>query len=354
MSAPSWPRPSQLLPRTVFVACFCALAVLALVFFLFRTRHSIAIAVGAVLLALALNHPVEALQRRRVPRSVAIGVVFVGLIGVLVGLGFVVIPAAVAQGRAFVHEVPALWDKAQRSPLLAELDERLHLEEQLTPSAGSAAGAIDPVLAAIGSILGVVVGTVTITFLTIFVLVFGPDLVAGFLAEVDPSARERYQRVGQGIYRSVGGYLGGLAGICGINAVLTATFLAITRMPFFLPLAILSGLSSLVPYAGPLLTGASVTLLALLTGGVWKALATAIYFVLYGQLEGNVLGPLVYRRTAHVNPLVTLLSILFLAEFMGVAGAVIAVPLAAAGQIVLRELLALRREARTSRTATTA
>jgi len=288
-----------------------------------------------------------------VPRSLAIGLVFAGLVGVLVVLGLLVIPTAVAQGSAFVHAVPGLWGKAQQSPLLAELEQRFHVEEQLAASAGGAAGAIDPVLAAIGSILGVVVGTVTITFLTIFVLVFGPDLVDGFLAQVEPSARERYLRIGQGIYRSVGGYLGGLAGICGINAVLTGTFLAVTRMPFFLPLAILSGLSSLVPYAGPLITGSTITLLALLTGGIWKCLATAIYFVLYGQLEGNVLGPVIYRRTAHVNPLVTLLSILFLAEFMGVAGAVIAVPLAAAGQIVLRELLALRRDATTSRAATT-
>ena len=81
----------------------------------------------------------------------------------------------------------------------------------------------------------------------------------------------------------------------------------------------------------------------LVTGGVWKALAAAIYFVLYGQLEGNVLAPLIYRRTVDVNPLVTLLAILFMAEFIGIAGAILAVPVAAAGQIVMRELLAFRR-----------
>lgn len=136
---------------------------------------------------------------------------------------------------------------------------------------------------------------------------------------------------------------GGLLGICSINALLTTTFLAIIRMLYFLPLGILSGTLSLIPYAGPLVTGVLITVLALITGGLWKAVATAVYFVLYGQLEGNILGPLVYRRTAHVNPLVTLLAILFLAEFMGIAGAVIAVPIAAVGQIVVRELLLLRR-----------
>jgi predicted PurR-regulated permease PerM len=141
----------------------------------------------------------------------------------------------------------------------------------------------------------------------------------------------------------MGGYLGGLLGICAINATLTTVFLVILRTPFFLPLGILSGSSSLVPYAGPLVTGATVTVFVLVTGGPWKALAAAIYFVLYGQLEGNILAPVVYRRTVHVNPLVTLLAILFLAEFMGIAGAILAVPVAAAAQIMMREVLAHRR-----------
>ena len=92
------------------------------------------------------------------------------------------------------------------------------------------------------------------------------------------------------------------------------------------------------------MTWAIVTVFVLVTGGAWKALAAAIYFVLYGQLEGNILAPLIYRRTAHVNPLVTLLAILFLAELMGIAGAILAVPVAAAAQILMREVLASRRE----------
>lgn len=95
---------------------------------------------------------------------------------------------------------------------------------------------------------------------------------------------------------------------------------------------------------GPLVVGAAITLFALATGGTWIGLAAAIYFAVYGQLEGNVLAPFVYRRTAHVNQLVTLLAMLFLAELMGTAGAVVAVPVAAAAQIVVAEIVAMRRE----------
>ena len=146
------------------------------------------------------------------------------------------------------------------------------------------------------------------------------------------------------IYQSIGGYLGGLTLICSINATLTTTFLAINRVPFFLPLGIISGASSTIPYAGPLVTGTLISLIALVTGGAWHGLASGIYFILYGQLEGNILSPLVFRRTVHVNPLVVTVSVLFLGEIAGVIGAIVAVPVVAALQIIAREILRERRQ----------
>jgi predicted PurR-regulated permease PerM len=115
-------------------------------------------------------------------------------------------------------------------------------------------------------------------------------------------------------------------------------------VPFFLPLGILSGASSTIPYAGPFVTGTLISLIALVTGGGWHGIASAIYFILYGQLEGNVLSPLIFRRTVHVNPLVVTVSVLFLGEVAGIIGAIVAVPVVAALQIILREILRERRQ----------
>src|SRR5207248_9972239 len=145
------------------------------------------------------------------------------------------------------------------------------------------------------------------TLLAIFMRIFGGDLLEAAMSEASPSNRDRYERVAQKIYRSVGGYVGGVLAICSINGILTTTFLGITGMPFFLPLGILSGMSSAIPYAGPFVTAVLITLLALATGGPFKAVGTAVYFILYGQLEGNVLSPFIFRRTVHINPLVTTL-----------------------------------------------
>jgi predicted PurR-regulated permease PerM len=337
-------RRSQVSLTTVFTVCFGVASVVALVFFLLKTKVALTLALGSAMASVAMDHAVGALARRGVRRSWAIVAVMGVVTALLVGLGLLLVPPIVTQGRALVAELPALWQKLQHTPWFVRLDTRLHLQEQVRESGFAVAGTVTPLLSAIGGVVTALAGLLAFLFLAVFMLVFGRDLVTALLAELKPGVRERYDRMAAKIYRSVGGYLGGLLGICAINAVLTTIFLVIIRMPFFLPLAILSGTSSLVPYVGPLVVGAAITLFALITGGVWIALAAAIYFVVYGQLEGNILAPFIYRRTAHVNPLVTLLAILFLVEFMGMVGAVVAVPVAAAAQIVIAEIVTIRRE----------
>jgi putative heme transporter len=199
-------------------------------------------------------------------------------------------------------------------------------------------------LTALGGVLSAVGAAVTVSVLVVFMLIFGGRLVRAVLAEARPEHVAAYESIMGKIYQSIGGYLGGLALICTANGTLTTAFLAIDGVPFFLPLGILSGMSSMVPYAGPAVVGTTIALIALVTKGTWHGIAAGIYFISYGQVEGNILGPLVFRRTVHVNPLVTTLSILLLGEVAGVVGAVVAVPVVATLQIILREILQNRRD----------
>jgi putative heme transporter len=342
---PDFRSNSQVTLKTVFTVAFGFLAVVALVYFLLRTQLSVTLVLGAALIAVALNHAVEALEGRGLRRRWAVIAVVLTLLLLVTGLSFVIIPPVVSQAKMFIADAPSLWDKLRHTRLFLFLDARFDLSGQLKQAVPAAAGAVAPVLVAIGGVLSVLGALVTLMLLAIFMLLFGGELIEAALQEASSAAnRERYERIALKVYGSVGGYVGGLITICSINAILTTTFLAVTGMPFFLPLGILSGTSSSIPYAGPLVAGTTITLLALATGGPLKALITGIYFVLYGQLEGNLLSPLIFRRTVHINPLVTTLAILFMAEFMGLPGAIIAVPAAATAQIVLREILAIRKE----------
>ena len=341
-------RPPQVTFKTVFTVSFGVLIVVTTVAALANALVAVALTGAALMIAIALEHAVRILERRGLNRALAVAAVTLAGLGLAVGFGFTLIPPAVDQGQELVHNAPRFIRTARESAVFLWLDARFHIAlrlqgfERRLPE--MLEGAATPILNAVGGVLSAIAGAVTITFLVVFMLIFGGRLIEAALAEARPERRPIYGAVLTKVYQSTGGYLGGLALICLINATLTSTFLAIDRVPFFLPLGILSGLSSMVPYAGPFLAGTAISLIALFTAGSWHGVAGAIYFIVYGQIEGNILGPLIFRRTVHVNPLVVTLSILFLGEIAGIMGAIIAVPVAATLQIVLREVLRMRRE----------
>ena len=341
-------RPSQVTLKTVFTVAFGVLIVIAIVQAVTNATLAVALTGAALLLAVALEHPVRMLERRGIKRPLAIAIVTFAGLALIVGFGFTLIPPAIEQGKALVHDAPQFVRSARGSALFRTLDSRFHLGDYLMEAERKLpdllGGAATPILNALGDLLSGIAAAVTIAFLVIFMLIFGGRLITAAVAEARPERRAMYQDVLGKIYQSIGGYLGGLTLICTINATLAISFLAIDRVPFFLPLGIVAGLSSMIPYAGPFVAGTGISLIALFTAGIGHGVASAIYFILYGVLEGNVLAPLIFRRTVNVNPLVVTLSILFLGEIAGIMGAIIAVPVVATLQIVLREVLRIRRE----------
>ena len=341
-------RPSQVTLKTVFTVAFGVLIVIAIVEAVTNATLAVALTGAALLLAVALEHPVRMLERRGIKRPLAIAIVTFAGLALIVGFGFTLIPPAIEQGKALVHDAPQFVRSARGSALFRTLDSRFHLGDYLMEAERKLpdllGGAATPILNALGDLLSGIAAAVTIAFLVIFMLIFGGRLINAAVAEARPERRAMYQDVLGKIYQSIGGYLGGLTLICTINATLAISFLAIDRVPFFLPLGIVAGLSSMIPYAGPFVAGTGISLIALFTQGIGHGVASAIYFILYGVLEGNVLAPLIFRRTVNVNPLVVTLSILFLGEIAGIMGAIIAVPVVATLQIVLREVLRIRRE----------
>ena len=338
-------------PRTILITLAIVLAVTALLAFVYLAWHVITWLLIALFLALALNPAVEIFERRGLKRGWASALVFFVALAVIAGVGFLVIPPLVDQVRDFINAVPDFIDDltAGRGPLGFLQDDyqivdrvRSAIEER---GPGGVIGVTEPALAIAQSVVTAVVGTVAIAFLTFFMLLEGPRLLGRFYDFLPEATRPRWRRVGQEIYRTVGGYVTGNLLISLIAAVSSAIVLFVLGSDYAIALAVVVAILDLVPLAGATLAAIIVSVVVFIELGWVKGVIIAVFFVIYQQLENHVLQPLIYGRTVQLSPLIVLVAVLIGAELAGILGALAAIPIAGIIQAIGRELVRYRAEA---------
>ena len=346
---PAAPR-SQVSPRTVVVVVCTLLAIGAGLYLLWRLSEILQWLVIAIFLAVALAPPVDWLSRRRLPRALAILLVYVLVLLVLVGLGMLLVPPLVDQveelGRYVVAlaRAPGGFDQtveelASRYGLSAYVDT---IRAQIDTLPARLAGAARPLLLLTTGIIGSVAAAVSVLLLTFLLLLDGERFAARGLALLPTPQRPRARRVLDQSADAIHGYINGnlfISLVCGVGAFVAMT---VVGMPYAVPLALIVALFDLVPLVGSTIGSAVVLLVALLVDP-WKALILAVYFVLYQQVENNLLQPLVYGRAVRLPPLVIFLAVLAGGELLGILGALLAIPIAELLRILGAEWLASRR-----------
>jgi predicted PurR-regulated permease PerM len=182
-----------------------------------------------------------------------------------------------------------------------------------------------------------VAATVTIVFMTLFMLLEGPTWVGRIVGVFPETQQPRVQRVLGDVYRTVGGYVSGNLLISVIAGVSSGILLWIVGVPYAAALGLLVALLDLIPLAGATIAAIILVLVAIAASGVTEAVIVAIFFVVYQQLENHILQPLVYGRTVQLSPLAVLVSVLIGAQIAGVLGALAAIPVAGTVQVLLLE-----------------
>ena len=303
----------------------------------------------AIFLALALNPAVESLQRRGVARrGLAVGIVFIGAILVIVAIAATIIPTLVSQVNDFVDAVPGyVEDLTAGRGKLGFLERDYQITERVREALGE--GGASKVLGFSGTALAVtkgvvtaVIATVTIAFLTFFMLLEGPAWVERVYSLLPAEQQPRWRKIGHDIYDTIGGYVTGNLAISLIAGVVSTAVLLGLDVPFAVALGLLVAILDLIPLAGATIAAILVTTVAFLdstTSGV----IVLIFFILYQQLENHVLQPIVYGRTVKLSPLAVLIAVLIGAELAGVVGALAAIPVAGTIQVILVDWLERRR-----------
>jgi predicted PurR-regulated permease PerM len=336
--------------RNVLAVLLLVIAVVALLEILQIARQVLTWMLISLFLALALNPLVELFQRRvtRQRRLPAIGLAYVVVAIGITGIAATFLPTLIDEINNFANAVPGyIEDLTEGRGWLGELADRYDVVERVreqveTGGAAALVGASGTALAITREILTAIVAIVTIIFLTLFMLLEGPRWMERFYGLLPEESQERWRNVGRGIYRTVGGYVSGALSIGVIAGISTAILLSVLGVPYAIALGLVVALLDLIPLAGATLAAVIVSSVAFLDD-ITKGIIVLAFFIVYQQVENHVLYPLVYSRTVSMSPLAILIAVLLGASLAGVLGALAAIPVAGAIQVVLVDYLEHRR-----------
>jgi len=327
--------------RTVLAVIALVIAAWALLTVVAATRQVITWVLVSLFLAMALNPAVDWFMRHGIKkRGYAAGLTYVLALVAIGAIGYAFIPTLVNQVNEFVQAVPGYVDDLTKGRgRLGFLETKYHIVEKIREQVkeGGASRVLGLTGAAISitkSVISLVVATITIAFLTFFMLLEGPtwmDRIFGLLPE--PS-RPRWRKVGYDVYRTVGGYVTGNLVISLVAGTLTTVVLLAVGVPFAVALGVIVALLDLIPLAGATIAGVIIGTVAFLHS-ITAGIVVVVFFVVYQQLENHFLQPVVYSRTVQLSPLVVLVAVLVGAKLAGILGALGAIPVAGAIQVLL-------------------
>jgi predicted PurR-regulated permease PerM len=305
----------------------------------------------AAFIAIGLDPLVRTLQRRGLPRGWAVAIVFLGLLGVVGGFLAAILPGLISESTELAKQLPDQVDSLRDSEWLQRLDEEYGVISNASEQLRTRLADSTAIFSLFGGLLGAgravisgFVSIITVLVLTLYFLASLRSIADAGYRLVPASRRQRVRLLGDEILRRIGGYVAGQVAVASLNGFLTFILVTILDLPYGLVLSIAVAILGLIPLVGATL-GAIIVVIVGLFQSVQIALVIGIYYLLYQQLENYVIAPRIMAKTVAVPGAIALIAALAGAALLGVLGALLAIPVAAAILLLVQEVLVPRQEA---------
>jgi predicted PurR-regulated permease PerM len=344
---PGRPMSSRSPFRLAFTATLGVALAYGLVQSLIAVRSVLILLLIAAFLAIGLNPAVVAMERRGIRRGLAVGVVLFGVLMLFTGFALAIVPPIVDQVDQFLDNAPGYIDDLQDNERIADLDERYQVlarAQELLDDPEQIGGRIFGGVLGVGRVVfSAFFSTFVVLVVTLYFLANLPTMKARAYRLVPRSRRARVGLLTDEILARVGGYVAGALTIASLAGVSTFVLLSVLGVRYPIALAMIVALTALVPLVGATIGAVIVTVVALFSS-LQAAVVCAVFYLIYQQVENYVIYPRVMKRSVDVSPAATVVAVLIGGSLLGVLGALLAIPLAAAVQLVLAEVVEPRQD----------
>jgi predicted PurR-regulated permease PerM len=301
----------------------------------------------AMFLAVGLNPAVVRLQRWHVPRGGAVAIVALTLVALLAGGIIALIPPLVTQTTQLVQNVPDFIQSLQRNQTVNDLVQRYDIltKVQSALDAGTVGNALGGVVGGARLVFGTIFNVLTVIVLTIYFMAAFDRIKERAYSLVPHSRRTRVRLLTDEILTKVGAYMVGALAIAVLAGLSTWVFTLIVGLAYPFALAVVVAVCDLIPQIGATL-GAIIVSLVGLASSITTGIVCIVFFIIYQQVENYLIYPTVMRRSVKVSDVAAVVAALLGVGLFGVIGALVAIPMVAAIQLIMREVLVPSMEER--------
>jgi predicted PurR-regulated permease PerM len=333
--------------RLIVFGVLTSVAAIVFLLLLYQVRGILLLAYVSALFAMGISPLVQMIERRRLlpigprlPRWLAILIIYAAIIGAIVIIGLIVIPPLVDQAEELWRTLPAKVDQAQAQLVrLGILRRPITLGEavQQTPASGGTT-AVTTIFGAVRNVLGGVFGVITLVLLTFYMLVDSQQIFTFFVRLFPRRERARVTTILGTVTSKVSAWLGGQLLLALIIGLTSAIGLGLMGIPYFYVLALISAVGEMIPMVGPILSAIPAILVA---ASVSPGLAAgvAVFFIVQQQVENTVLVPKIMGRQVGLSAVTVIIALGVGSQLLGVVGAILSVPTAAIIQVLVQELI---------------
>ena len=317
---------------------------------LYRFYQVIFILFIAIVMGTVIRPLVNWLYQRGLPRIAGIILVYLLLLVLLAGFLWLLFPLIFEQSSTLAKDVPGYYQNLRAgmvdggNQLLMRVGQLLpatlpSINPQIAPQTG------EELMASAGQVLAYLIRTARASFTVIIILVMtsywtldGPRIIKALLLLIPQERRESIGELISAMESKIGLYLAGQGVLCLVIGIMALVAYLLIGLPNALVLALIAGVLEAVPMIGPLLGAIPAALVALSLGPdklIWVIVAT----IVIQQLENTLLVPRIMKKAVGVNPFVTLLALFAFSSLFGLAGALMAIPIAAMIQLALNHFV---------------
>lgn len=321
---------------------FKVVGILGLLYLMYLVREVIGMVLATIILTSAIGPAVKKLEDIKIPRSLAIILIYLSILSIIGAAVYLIIPPIVNESKELGVNLPRYINKASNIIFnLQNYTEQnnwpINLQATINNTVIGLQNSTQNLIKTISNFFGGLFSLFVVLVMTFYLTMEQESLKKSLANFLPTKKRQRLLKIINGVQQKIGWWFNGQLALCFIIFLMTYMSLSVFGLKYALVLAIIAGLAEIIPYLGPTIAAIPAIFVALVHSPI-LALFILLVYIIIQLVENNILVPKIMQRAVGLDPIVTIIALMVGFKIAGVLGAIVAVPICTALVVVIKDM----------------